>query len=403
MDQTRVLPNWANAEASESLTTLCARGEGQLLEFKERLPDQLHNIGKSLAAFASSDGGQILYGVRDDGTIVGLPGAADAKGRDAIHQTVMNAAKEVKPPVHPVVRWAIDGGHVVCVVQVDKGFEAVYYSNYRPIVRRGCVSRPAEPNEVEQAFRLRYKPGRSAKPLPATKQIAVRMREAMRLMNVDRFDEWVVADFARAMDLRGPSELETVLAGRTEAEFSLIDQFCERFAIEKEWLTTGRCAPFSLSGIRQPSPSGYLTAIDDYNLENVYLVRSTDGPGESFIVAEADEMKMWRLSEVWHVSDQVGGGGSRDLLELCGLFKQWHESTRRYGLRGVTVEPDVAQALMDGTVFPGIVKRARRSYWWSDLTDLEHKWTTRDRSVAEYGESFVLAQDIIREQLKRNT
>jgi hypothetical protein len=34
--------------------------------------------------------------------------------------------------------------------------------------------------------------------------------------------------------------------------------------------------------------------------------------------------------------------------------------------------------------------------WWDDLTDLEHRWTTRQGSQKAYGKGFVAAQDIIR-------
>jgi hypothetical protein len=39
------------------------------------------------------------------------------------------------------------------------------------------------------------------------------------------------------------------------------------------------------------------------------------------------------------------------------------------------------------------------NHWWDDLTDLEHKWTTREESAKRYGRSFVDAQDIIRSKL----
>jgi predicted HTH transcriptional regulator len=63
---------WVDAVLSAALPGLCRRGEGQDLEFKKQLPEQAHDIGKSIAAFASSGNGRILYGIADDGQILGL-------------------------------------------------------------------------------------------------------------------------------------------------------------------------------------------------------------------------------------------------------------------------------------------------------------------------------------------
>ena len=54
MNEFTDIPPWANSAASKRLPELCAQGEGQRVEFKERLPLQGHDIGKSIAAFASS-------------------------------------------------------------------------------------------------------------------------------------------------------------------------------------------------------------------------------------------------------------------------------------------------------------------------------------------------------------
>lgn len=39
------------------------------------------------------------------------------------------------------------------------------------------------------------------------------------------------------------------------------------------------------------------------------------------------------------------------------------------------------------------------SHWWDDLTDLEHKWTSRESGGKAYGKQFVAAQGIIRKGL----
>ena len=89
-------PPWADAELSAALPGLCARGEGQATEFKTELPAQAHDIAKSIAAFASSNDGLLIYGVSDDGQILGLAEASDPKWRDRTQQRLLSAAKEVR-------------------------------------------------------------------------------------------------------------------------------------------------------------------------------------------------------------------------------------------------------------------------------------------------------------------
>ena len=394
-------PPWADAGLSHALPSLCAKGEGQTIEFKLQLPAQPHDIAKSIAAFASSNDGLLVYGVSDDGRIVGLAEASDPTWRDRIQQRLFNAAKEMKPPVHPAVSWASVDGRIACVVKVAKGCEAVYYSNHRPIVRRGPTSRPAEPGEVEQVFRDRYSGRGSSVPTPSTKLIGRRMKQVLGLMNSDRHEPLTVVDLARAMDLSTPAEFETVVEGHTPPTFAILDQFCARFAIDKEWLATGRGQPFKLPVEHQALPESYLTSIEEESPTCVYVVRSKSDVGESFIVVQADDLRAWRLPDVWHVSDHVGGGGSRDLLSLYDLFRRWYSNSKSYSVLGRLVDPRLAQSIYDGAAYPGIVAHLPLSHWWDDLTDIEHKWTSRDKSAKAYGKSFVAAQDIIREMLSR--
>lgn len=60
----------------QELHQLAALGEGPSLEFKQRVP-RPERIAKELIALANTDGGRILLGVGDDGTITGVDDAAE--------------------------------------------------------------------------------------------------------------------------------------------------------------------------------------------------------------------------------------------------------------------------------------------------------------------------------------
>lgn len=394
------LPPWADAQLSADLPELCAKGEGQSLEFKSNLPAQGHDISKSIAAFASSNDGLLIYGIADNGEIVGLAEASDQKVRDRIEQRIQNAAREVKPPVHLLPAWAIHEGKIACIVKVEKGFEAIYYATQRPIIRRGPTSRPAEPGEVEQAFRQRYASGASSISVPSTRLIGQRMHRVLEMMNTNRHEPVTVVDLARAMGLSAPAELDAIFAGHQAPTFSILDQFCARFAIDKDWLATGRGHPYTSPVEHRLLPADYLNLIGEEAPDRVYLVRSNSTTGETFILLQKDELKIFRLPDVWHVSDRIGGGGSRQLLSLYDLFCGWLGRGRKdspdYQLLGRLIDPKLAEALLDGEAYPGIVEKMPLSHWWDDLTDLSHQWTTREGSLKAYGKSFIAAQDLLR-------
>lgn len=106
--------------------------------------------------------------------------------------------------------------------------------------------------------------------MPPTKLIGRRMKQVLNLMNADRYELLTVVDLARAMDLPTPADLEAAVEGHAPPTFAMLDQSCARFAIDKEWLATGRGQPFKSSVEHQPFPEA------------------------------------WRLPDVWHVSDHVG-------------------------------------------------------------------------------------------------
>lgn len=60
----------------QELRQLAALGEGSSLEFKRRVP-RPERIAKELIALANTDGGRLLLGVDDDGTLTGVDDAAE--------------------------------------------------------------------------------------------------------------------------------------------------------------------------------------------------------------------------------------------------------------------------------------------------------------------------------------
>jgi len=142
-------PEWADEMLSIDLPMLRSRGEGQELEYKKEFPQNASNLGKEIAAFATSNGGTILIGVADSGDLAGLPPCKTSEGRDQMIRRLEGISKgTVKPAITPTAKFAIENDVVVLVITVPKGTQPVYYSNNIPYLRHLTEARPAEPHEV---------------------------------------------------------------------------------------------------------------------------------------------------------------------------------------------------------------------------------------------------------------
>ena len=143
------VPDWADERLSRDLPVLRARGESQELEYKREFPSNTRDLGKEIAAFATSNTGTILVGVDDMGELVGLPECGTSEGRDQMIRRLEGISKgTVKPSITPTAKFAVEDDKVVLVILVPKGAQPVYYSNNTPYVRHLTQACSAEPHEV---------------------------------------------------------------------------------------------------------------------------------------------------------------------------------------------------------------------------------------------------------------
>jgi predicted HTH transcriptional regulator len=94
------------------LTQLASTGESASLEFKHRVPDG-DRIAREVIAFANSEGGRLLVGVQDDGTVAGVVDPAEEEF------ALRRALEQHSQPVvsYEVARVALpsSGRHVLVV------------------------------------------------------------------------------------------------------------------------------------------------------------------------------------------------------------------------------------------------------------------------------------------------
>jgi hypothetical protein len=143
---------WHQPEAELSL--LIAGGEGQYVEFKQEVPatkDSRKTVLKTVAAFASGEGGTLLFGVDDDAQIVGV----DAANLDALMLAVGNMIRDSIDPEPPYHLRAVElDGKTLLVVEVSAGGRWHALNPLKPefYVRRGASTPPARLHEIASGF-----------------------------------------------------------------------------------------------------------------------------------------------------------------------------------------------------------------------------------------------------------
>ena len=135
------------------LLEIIRNGENSGVEFK-RDDVQNHDLAKELVAFANLEGGIVLLGVEDDGSISGTT-------RPKLEEWVMTACRDkIRPGLIPFYELAkdIEPGKDVAIVRVSRGFDVhtLWHNNKNAyFIRVGTQSREPTPEELGRLFQQR--------------------------------------------------------------------------------------------------------------------------------------------------------------------------------------------------------------------------------------------------------
>ena len=135
------------------LLEIIASGENSGVEFK-RDDLRTQDLAKELVAFSNFQGGMVLLGVEDDGTITGLV-------RCDLEEWVMNVCRDkIRPAIIPFFEMVrgIKDNHDVAIVRVTRGYDvhSLWHNNTnRYQIRVGTQSREASPEELARLFQER--------------------------------------------------------------------------------------------------------------------------------------------------------------------------------------------------------------------------------------------------------
>lgn len=103
------------------VSVLIEEGEGFSIEFKRRI-SSAEKIARTLISFANTKGGTVLFGIDDDGSIIGV------ESEKMEIELIEIAGKDFcAPPIHPVVEIVPWNGRDIIVCQVDESKNKPHY------------------------------------------------------------------------------------------------------------------------------------------------------------------------------------------------------------------------------------------------------------------------------------
>ncbi|MBU0510696.1 MAG: putative DNA binding domain-containing protein [Chloroflexi bacterium] len=136
----------------EEIRNIIAHGEGQRLELKRSMAE-LETGARAVAAMANTDGGHVLFGVRDDGTIIGEEFGAQTKER-----VVQAITSNTDPMLYPSVEYVQLDGQTVILITVPRSEDRPHLVRGRAYKRVGAADVQMSRAEYERLLLARRKP-----------------------------------------------------------------------------------------------------------------------------------------------------------------------------------------------------------------------------------------------------
>ena len=130
------------------LQELVKKGESENIEFKESL-GELRQIIETVVAFANKNGGKILVGVRDDGSIVGVK-----IGKGRLENLANNIVNSIEPPIYPSILTIDIDDKTIILIDVPSGTNKPYFYRGKAFIRIGKTNKTLSPSELKNFFQF---------------------------------------------------------------------------------------------------------------------------------------------------------------------------------------------------------------------------------------------------------
>lgn len=118
--------------------------EWQTLEYKKSLAEH-HEAIRSLAAFATANGGKVIFGVAPDGERVGV-----TIGKNSLEQFASQVRQATRPALFPSIEAVEEDGKTLLVVDVKESPTKPVWAFNIAYKRVGRTNQKLEPEEIQQ-------------------------------------------------------------------------------------------------------------------------------------------------------------------------------------------------------------------------------------------------------------
>jgi predicted HTH transcriptional regulator len=134
----------------EDVRQLIRQPESQTLEFKSYTPD-VATLSRLLSAFANTNGGTLVVGVKEGGAVVGVN-----------VRRLMSAVEQAKTKLNPSQHIRLDtptvDGKQIGVLRIGRSAEAPVFADAGVFVREGDVDRPMSADDLTRRLQQAPEP-----------------------------------------------------------------------------------------------------------------------------------------------------------------------------------------------------------------------------------------------------
>ena len=238
----------------------------------------------------------------------------------------------------------------------------------------------------------------------ATASIAARLRQVFQSLPKSLCS---VSRVAMELGMTDATLLEANLSGEQPLAFATARRLCDLLGMDPEWLLEGKDTPFRQAP-RFRSAYECLETLADGELRSKagtpytswYFLLSDEPNGRAALYGYAPETP-WRSDLLLHnvpITDDVGGGGSRQLFDfgvLCATIeaKHQHQGLFEPGFAswGRVLSRQRFDEVLRGQEHPSLATREEQGHvpWAEDLADMEYP-------SRPYSESFLMGRDTFR-------
>jgi len=130
----------------DTIISLIDKGEDAFTQFKIKV-ERSDSLAKEIVAFANSEGGNIIIGIADDKSIVGVQNLGE------LNNLISNASSQnCVPPIHTITKNLMIDQKLIVIVSVPQGNQKPYHTS-KPIeylIKSGADKRQMSTQELQR-------------------------------------------------------------------------------------------------------------------------------------------------------------------------------------------------------------------------------------------------------------